>query len=66
MREEVVLNFGVNQAWERPESDVPVQATNRIILNPFTAKRLALLLGAVVQQYEARFGALGSRPKPDA
>jgi hypothetical protein len=35
-----------------------VQLTNRIILNPHTAKRLALLLGAVMQQYEKQFGAL--------
>jgi hypothetical protein len=27
-------------------------------LSPFTAKRLALFLGAVVQQYEKQFGAL--------
>jgi hypothetical protein len=57
-REEVVLNFGLNQAWERPEQEVQVQLTNRIILNPHTAKRLTLLLGAVVQQYERQFGAL--------
>jgi hypothetical protein len=57
-REEIVLNFGLNQAWERSQQDVKVQLTNRIILNPHTAKRVALLLGAVVQQYEKQFGAL--------
>ena len=57
-REEIVLNFGLNQAWERPQTDVQVQFTNRIILSPYTAKRLALLLGAVMQQYESRFGVL--------
>jgi hypothetical protein len=57
-REEIVLNFGLNQAWERPQQDVQVQLTNRIILSPYTAKRLALLLGAVIQQYEKQFGAL--------
>jgi hypothetical protein len=57
-REEIVLNFGLNQAWERPQQEVQVQLTNRIILNPHTAKRVALLLGAVVQQYEKQFGAL--------
>ena len=57
-REEIVLNFGLNQPWERPRPEVQVQLTNRIILNPHTAKRLALLLGAVVQQYEKQFGAL--------
>ena len=57
-REEIVLNFGLNQAWEHPQPDMQVQLTNRIILSPYTAKRLALLLSAVVQQYESRFGVL--------
>ena len=57
-REEIVLNFGLNQAWERPQQEVQVQLTNRIILNPHTAKRVALLLGAVVQQYEKQYGIL--------
>lgn len=57
-REEVVLVFGVNQAWERGAQEVKVQLTDRIILSPFAAKRLSLLLNNVVQQYEARFGVL--------
>ncbi|MBA5869145.1 MAG: DUF3467 domain-containing protein [Nitrospira sp. CR2.1] len=57
-KEEIVLNFGLNQAWDQHQADLRVQVTNRIILSPFAAKRLALLLGAVVQQYERQFGAL--------
>ncbi len=57
-KEEIVLNFGLNQAWDQNQADLRVQITNRIILSPFAAKRLALLLGAVVQQYERQFGAL--------
>ncbi|HKQ59942.1 MAG TPA: DUF3467 domain-containing protein, partial [Candidatus Polarisedimenticolaceae bacterium] len=38
--------------------DMQVQLTNRIILSPYAAKRLVLLLTAVMQQHEARFGAL--------
>lgn len=45
-QEEVVLNFGLNQAWERESRDVQVQLTNRIILSPFAAKRLSMLLPA--------------------
>jgi hypothetical protein len=58
-REEVVLMFGVNQAWERGRSEVQVQLTDRIILSPFAAKRLADVLAGVLREYEARFGALG-------
>jgi hypothetical protein len=57
-REEVVLVFGLNNAWERDASEVHVKLNSRVILNPFAAKRLALLLHNVVQQYEARFGAM--------
>src|SRR5271170_5849759 len=57
-REEVVLNFGINQNWERPESP-EVSLEHRIILSPFLAKRLSQLLNKVVEDYETRHGALG-------
>lgn len=57
-REEVVLFFGLNQAWSGQEEEVTVQLAERIILSPFAAKRLSVLLSAVIQQYEGRFGAL--------
>jgi len=57
-KEEVVLNFGLNQSWERGQKDMQVQLTNRIILSPYAAKRLVVLLTAVMQQHESRFGAL--------
>jgi hypothetical protein len=57
-REEVVLVFGINQAWERGQAEVQVQLSDRIILSPFAAKRLAALLGNVIREYESRFGAL--------
>ncbi len=59
-REEVILLFGTNQSWKGLEEEVDVHLSNRIILNPFAAKRLALLLGGVVAQYEKRFGVLGA------
>ena len=57
-REEVVLVFGMNNAWERDASQVHVKLNSRVMLSPFAAKRLALLLNSMVQQYEARFGAM--------
>ena len=57
-REEVVLVFGMNNAWEREASEVRVKLNSRVILSPFAAKRLALLLNSVVQQYETRFGVM--------
>ena len=57
-REEVVLVFGINKTWERGLQDVQVQLTDRIILSPFAAKRLAGLLNNVLKKYESRFGPL--------
>jgi hypothetical protein len=57
-REEVVLVSGMNNAWERDVSEVHVKLNSRVILSPFAAKRLSLLLSSVVQQYEARFGVM--------
>jgi hypothetical protein len=57
-REEVVVLFGVNQAWKGSENEVTVQLTDRMILSPFAAKRLAILLGNVVAKHEQRFGSI--------
>jgi Protein of unknown function (DUF3467) len=67
-REEVVLVFGMNNAWERDASEVRVKLNSRVILSPFAAKRLAALLNGVIHQYEARFGVMdlsaGQAEKP--
>jgi len=57
-REEVVMLFGINQAWNRGQSEVTIQLTDRIIISPYAAKRLVALLDGVVQEYEKRFGTL--------
>jgi len=55
-REEMTLLFGTNQSWHAAQRELTVELSNRIILNPFAAKRLAILLGNTVREYEARFG----------
>ena len=57
-REEIVLLFGMNQAWHSGQKEVKVQLTDRVVLSPFAAKRLVLLLNNVVRDYEKKFGAL--------
>ena len=57
-REEVTLFFGTNQTWNANDDEFTVQLTERIILNPFAAKRLILLLGSVLKEYESRYGVL--------
>jgi hypothetical protein len=58
-REEVTLFFGTNLTWNPSEArEFHVRLSDRIVLNPFAAKRLWILLGAILKEYESRFGAL--------
>ncbi len=58
-REEVTLFFGTNLTWNPAESrEFHVRLSDRIVLNPHAAKRLWTLLGAILKEYEARFGPL--------
>ncbi len=57
-REEVVMLFGMNQAWNRGQKEVTIQLSDRIVISPYAAKRLSILLGGVVKEYESRFGTL--------
>ncbi len=57
-REEITLLFGANQAWHSGQKEVKVLLSDRIVLNPYAAKRLASLLDRVLNEYEARYGQL--------
>mgnify|MGYP000541775579 FL=1 len=57
-REEMTLLFGTNQAWRAGQKEVGIELTDRIIVSPFAAKRLSVLLNSVVAEYENRFGPL--------
>ena len=64
-REEVALLFGTNTTWKvSGDRPVKIELNNRIILSPFAAKRLNLLLSSVLEEYESRFGKLDVEP-PD-
>ncbi len=58
-REELTLFFGTNQTWNvSDKKEFNVLLSNRIVLNPFAAKRLWLLMGGILKEYEARYGTL--------
>lgn len=57
-REEVALLFGTNQTLFTGQKEVTVKVTNRVVLSPYAAKRLQILLSEVIRQYESRFGEL--------
>ena len=52
-REEIVLFFGLNQGLRGGEA-ITVDLSERVILNPYAAKRLNLLLTNVLREHEAR------------
>jgi len=60
-REEIVLLFGMNQAWHAGQKEIRVQLSDRIILSPFAAKRLSMLLNNVLNDYEKRYGKLDAQ-----
>ncbi len=56
-REEVTLFFGTNLTWNPSEKrEFNVRLSDRIVLNPYAAKRLLILVGAILKEYESRFG----------
>ena len=57
-REEIVLFFGMNQSWDASQKEMTVQLSDRIVLSPFVAKRLSLVLNNVIRDYESRYGKL--------
>jgi hypothetical protein len=61
-REEFTFLFGINKAWNPEKRELTVDISDRVILNPFAAKRLAILLRNIVRQHESRFGEIRLEP----
>jgi hypothetical protein len=57
-REEIVLFFGMNQNFNAGQNEMTIQLSDRIVMSPFVAKRLAALLNNVVKDYETKYGPL--------
>jgi len=62
-REEIVLFFGMNQAFDASQKEMTVQLSDRIVLSPFVAKRMSLVLGNIIRDYESKYGALDVEPR---
>src|SRR5512138_3804634 len=57
-REEIALLIGMGQISLSNRKEVKIRLSDRIIMNPFAAKRLAKVLSRAVRDYEFRFGSL--------
>jgi Protein of unknown function (DUF3467) len=60
-RDEFMLLFGASQTGHADQNDLRVQLNERIVLNPVTAKRLAIQLNKGIQAYESSFGFLDGK-----
>lgn len=69
--EELFLDLGINTVvrasapenpdggnGEAPEGEIRFDVSHRVVMNYYTAKRMAMLLSNVVRQHEQRFGEL--------
>ena len=65
-REEVILNFGLNKDWDRSQREIQVDLEHRLILSPFAAKRLHIMLTNLLENYEKRFGKINVDPADGA
>ena len=57
-REEVVINFGLNQSWDRADGDLEIEIQHRIIMSPHAAGKLREILNELIEGYESRYGPL--------
>jgi hypothetical protein len=60
--EEVMLDFGVNlmnpSPTDQKQPEIIFNVTQRIIMNYFSAKRLAITLSQLIRRHEEQFGEL--------
>ncbi len=57
-REEVVLNFGVNENWDMGGERLEVALQHRIIMSPHAAKRVRDMMVRLIEEHESRYGKL--------
>lgn len=58
-REEVVVNFGVNESWDQGNQKLQVKLEHRVVMSPHAAKRLRDMMVRLIDEHEKRYGALG-------
>ena len=59
--EEVMLDFGLNvlnPAQQQEQTEIIFQVAQRVIMNYYSAKRLAITLGQIIRRHEQQFGEL--------
>lgn len=58
-REEFFMLFGTHRNWRGVQAEggeVDVQLSKRMVMSPYAAKRMSLLLQQAIQAYETQYG----------
>ncbi len=63
-REEIVLSFGMKGNRDPDNGELALEVSDRVVLSPSTAKRLASMLNHAVRDHEWEYGSLGGDPLP--
>ena len=63
-REEIALLFGMKRGRDVAEKEMEVRLTDRILMSPFAAKRLATMLEIRLRDYEDKYGPLEGKTLP--
>ena len=53
-----MINFGLNQSWDRSDGDLEIEIQHRVIMSPHAAAKLREVLDELIETYEARHGPL--------
>ena len=64
-RDEIALLFGKNQPWQAGDKEIKIELSDRIVLSPFVAEQLSILLNNMIQEYEREFGKLNIESGPE-
>lgn len=64
-REEIGVLFGTARSWHGKGDDFEVDLNDRVIMSPFTAKRLTAMLVNAIAQHEAKYGKIDALITPD-
>lgn len=66
MTDEVLIDFGINQivpsAANQQQPEILFQINQRVIMNYYSAKRLAMTLSQLIRRHEEQFGELELDP----
>ena len=64
--DEVILDLGMNfvipPSGQDAQPEIAFKVTDRIVMNYYSAKRLAIMLGQVIRRHEEQFGTLELDP----